>query len=48
MNATDKFCSVLADDIRRFLAHHRALAERFNTEENALNPSSAFITEFLT
>ena len=43
MNATDKFRSVLADDIRRFLAHHRALAERFNTEEDTLKLLDRFL-----
>ncbi len=40
---TDHFHSVLADGIRRFLAHHRALGKRFDTEENALRLLDRFL-----
>ena len=43
MSATDGFRSVLADGIRRFLAHHRALGKRFEIEENALKLLDRFL-----
>lgn len=43
MNATDGFRSALADGIRRFLAHHRALGKRFENEENALRLLDRFL-----
>ncbi len=44
MNATNSFRSVLADDIRRFLAHHRALGKRFDSEESALRLLDRFLS----
>ena len=43
MNEANIFRSVLADDIRRFLAHHRALGKRFENEENALRLLDRFL-----
>ena len=39
------FQSVLADEVRRFLSHHRALGKRFDNEENALKLLDRFLFE---
>lgn len=45
MSAQSDFRSVLAPHIGRFLAHHRALGKRFNTEESALRLFDRFLAE---
>ena len=43
MSAQSDFRSVLAPHIGRFLAHHRALGKRFDTEESALRLFDRFL-----
>ena len=43
MNTSDNFRSVLADDMRRFLAHHRALGKSFDSEEYTLKLLDRFL-----
>ena len=45
MTSPDVFQSLLADEIRRFLSHHRALGKRFDTEESALKLLDRFLFE---
>jgi len=45
MNSPSHFQSPLAEEIQRFLSHHRALGKRFDSEEHALRLLDRFLLE---
>ncbi len=45
MNVSTQFQSPLADQIERFLSHHRALGKRYDSEESALRLLDRFVFE---